>query len=70
MEARLETFVQDIKYMQKVIKKELGDANSTERDLRRLFEEETSSVNSGSIGIRAEKLSFILESLEKFKVSR
>lgn len=63
VEARLEAFVEDIKYMQKSVKKELGESNSTERDLRRLFEESHGNV------IQAEKLSFVLESLEKFKVT-
>jgi hypothetical protein len=79
---RLDAFVEDIKFMQKTLKKELGDANATERDLRRLFDENNKnnslqkqshqqshhSLQSQDI-LRAEKLSFILESLEKFKVS-
>ncbi len=66
VEARLNAFIEDIKFMQKTLKKELGEANATERDLRRLFEEEPST--STDI-VKAEKLSFILESLEKLKVS-
>mmetsp|Transcript_14540 Transcript_14540/g.24163 ORF Transcript_14540/g.24163 Transcript_14540/m.24163 type:complete len:91 (+) Transcript_14540:146-418(+) len=61
VETRLNSFVEDIKVMQKALKKDLGDSMSTERDLRRLFETEDKS------GVQAEKLSFILESLEKFK---
>jgi hypothetical protein len=63
VDGRLEAFVEDIKFMQKSVKKELGESNSTERDLRRLFEESHGNV------IQAEKLSFVLESLEKFKVT-
>jgi hypothetical protein len=47
--------------MQKTIKKEIGDLNAAERDLRRLFDEENANA------ILAEKLSFILEGLEKLK---
>ena len=61
VETRLNTFVEDIKFMQKTLKKELGESVSTERDLRRLFEQ------AGGQVVQAEKLSFILESLEKFK---
>ncbi len=67
VENRLNVFVEDIKFMQKVLKKELGEANATERDLRRLFEEDSGPNDSQGI-LKAEKLSFILESLEKFKV--
>lgn len=63
VESRLNAFIEDIKFMQKTLKKELGEANATERDLRRLFEEDNANT------VRAEKLSFILESLEKFKVN-
>lgn len=62
VDARLNTFVDDIKFMQKSLKKDLGESVSTERDLRRLFEQQGEHV------VQAEKLSFILESLEKFKV--
>ena len=63
VETRLAAFVEDIKVMQKSLKQDLGDSMSTERDLRRLFEQKDSlSV------VAAEKLSFVLESLEKFKV--
>lgn len=62
VETRLAAFVDDIKYMQKTLKKELGDSVSTERDIRRLFEQSVDDI------VRAEKLSFILESLEKFKL--
>ena len=48
--------------MQRSIKKDLGDSNSTERDIRRIFEQEHGQA------INAEKLSFILESLETLKV--
>jgi len=68
VESRLNVFVEDIKFMQKVLKKELGEANATERDLRRLFEEDSGQNDSQGI-LRAEKLSFILESLEKFKLT-
>lgn len=80
VDGRLNAFVEDIKFMQKTLKKELGDANATERDLRRLFDENQqqqntlyqqqshASLQSQDI-LRAEKLSFILESLEKFKIS-
>lgn len=63
VETRLAAFVEDIKFMQKTLKKELGESVSTERDLRRLFEQQSDQV------VQAEKLSFILESLEKFKVT-
>jgi hypothetical protein len=63
VETRLSAFVEDIKVMQKALKQDLGDSMSTERDLRRLFEQ-----GDGQSVVRAEKLSFILESLEKFKV--
>jgi hypothetical protein len=66
VDARLNAFIEDIKFMQKTLKKELGEANATERDLRRLFEEEPSTHTEI---VKAEKLSFILESLEKLKVS-
>lgn len=62
VETRLAAFVEDIKVMQKSLKQDLGDSMSTERDLRRLFEQK----DSQSV-VAAEKLSFILESLEKFK---
>jgi len=62
VETRLAAFVEDIKFMQKTLKKELGDSVSTERDLRRLFEQTSDPA------VRAEKLSFVLESLEKFKL--
>jgi hypothetical protein len=65
VDARLNAFIEDIKFMQKTLKKELGEANATERDLRRLFEEESSSVEI----VKAEKLSFVLEALEKLKIS-
>jgi len=76
---RLTTFVDDIKYLQKSLKKgnrstntqylsnsnfntsELADLNVSERDLRRLFHEENKN------SILAEKLSYILEGLEKLK---
>eukprot|EP01042_Synura_sphagnicola_P005236 gene5236-6680_t len=61
VEDRLNAFVEDIKFMQKSLKKDLGEALATQRDLRRLFEESSAGV------MRAEKLSFILESLEKLK---
>lgn len=63
VETRLGSFVEDIKTMQKSLKKELGDSASTERDLTRLFEQRDATQ------VQAEKLSFILESLEKFKVN-
>lgn len=63
VETRLASFVEDIKVMQKALKQDLGDSMSTERDLRRLFEQ-----SEGQAVVKAEKLSFILESLEKFKV--
>eukprot|EP00981_Chlorochromonas_danica_P005459 scaffold1091_cov164-Ochromonas_danica.AAC.82 len=74
VDSKLESFVNDIKAMQKIVKKDLGEANATERDLRRLFEEDINNGNnlhmsSYNLGLRAEKLSFILESLEKFKAS-
>mmetsp|Transcript_15647 Transcript_15647/g.21453 ORF Transcript_15647/g.21453 Transcript_15647/m.21453 type:complete len:1759 (-) Transcript_15647:115-5391(-) len=62
VETRLAAFVDDIKFMQKTVKKEMGESNSTERDLRRLFEDKNTAV-------RAEKLSHILEALEKLKVT-
>lgn len=31
VESRLSTFVDDIKFMQKTVKKEMGESNSTER---------------------------------------
>ena len=62
VETRLAAFVEEIKFMQKTVKKELGDSMSTERDLRRLFEQASDPA------MRAEKLSFVLESLEKFKL--
>jgi len=61
LESRLGVFVDDIKYMQRTLKKEMGDLNASERDLRRLFDEENPNV------IMAEKLSFILSGLEKLK---
>lgn len=61
LESRLGVFVDDIKYMQRTLKKEMSDLNSTERDLRRLFDEENPNV------IVAEKLSFVLGGLEKLK---
>ena len=63
VDTRLAAFVEDIKVMQKALKQDLGDSMSTERDLRRLYEQ-----NEGQQVVKAEKLSFILESLEKFKV--
>lgn len=68
VDSKLEAFVNDIKAMQKMVKKELGEANATERDLRRLFEEDM-RIGGSQMGLRAEKLSFILESLEKFKAT-
>ena len=86
VESRLLAFVDDIKFMQKTVKKEMGESNSTERgrlgyrtvpyhiyilrqsghvdtpDLRRMFEDKNTAV-------RAEKLSHILEALEKLKVT-
>jgi hypothetical protein len=38
VDTRLNAFVEDIKVMQKTLKKDLGDSMSTERDLRRLLE--------------------------------
>eukprot|EP01038_Epipyxis_sp_PR26KG_P008891 gene8891-11991_t len=61
VETRLGTYVDDIKFMQRSIKKDLGESNSTERDIRRIFEQEHGNA------INAEKLSFILESLETLK---
>jgi hypothetical protein len=61
VEARLTVFVDDIKYMQRAIKKELLDLNTSEAELRKLFD----SNNENSI--RAESLSFVLEGLEKLK---
>jgi hypothetical protein len=61
VEDRLNAFVEDIKFMQKSLKKDLGECLATQRDLRRLFEESAAGV------MRAEKLSFVLESLEKLK---
>ncbi len=58
---RLNTFVDDVKYLQRSLKKELDDLNATERDLRRLFHEDNKN------SIIAEKLSYILENLEKLK---
>jgi hypothetical protein len=63
VETRLANFVEKIKFMQKSIKKDLSESSATERDLRRLFEEK------GGAGVMAERLSFLLESLEKFKIT-
>jgi hypothetical protein len=61
LEQRLGVFVDDIKYMQRSVKKELQDLVASSADLRRLFDEENPNI------IVAEKLSFILEGLEKLK---
>jgi len=61
VEQRLGVFVDDIKYMQRSVKKELQDLTASSADLRRLFDEENPNV------ILAEKLSFILEGIEKLK---
>lgn len=44
VETFLARFVDDMKYMQKTVKRELGELNSSERDLRNLFEESTSGA--------------------------
>ena len=54
---KLKGFVDDIKFMQRTLKKELADLESSERDLRRLYEDET------GVMIKAEKLTFILEGI-------
>ena len=61
LEQRLGLFVDDIKYMQRNLRKEMTDLNASERDLRRLFDEENPNV------IKAEKLSFVLSGIEKMK---
>jgi hypothetical protein len=61
VEQRLGVFVDDIKYMQRGVKKELQDLSASCADLRRLFDEDNPNV------ILAEKLSFILEGIEKLK---
>ena len=48
--------------MQRTLKKELAVMNSNETDLRRLLEEDNVNV------LMAEKLSYILDGLEKLKI--
>lgn len=77
VETRLGIFVEDIKYMQKALKKEIGNLNATERDLRNQFDKDNSSnpnvnaSNSDRDGptLRAERLSQILDGIEKLKVN-
>ncbi len=59
----MSVFVEDIKFMQRTLKQELTDLESSERDLRRLFDENNPEF------LMAEKLGFILEGLDKLKVS-
>jgi glucan-binding YG repeat protein len=61
VDSRLATFVDDIKYMQRSLKKELGDLSASERDLRRMFEEDSVDV------VHAEKLTFVLEAIDKLR---
>jgi hypothetical protein len=46
------------------LKKELSDLGASERDLRRVFD-----ADSGDV-ITAEKLTFVLEGLDKLKVRK
>lgn len=62
VDSRLHSFVDDVKYMQRTLKKEMTDLESSERDLRRLFDDQSATT------IKAEKLAFILEGLERLKV--
>jgi hypothetical protein len=61
VDSRLATFVDDIKFMQRSLKKELGDLSASERDLRRMFEEDSVDI------VHAEKLTFILEAIDKLR---
>lgn len=61
VETRMGVFVDDIKYMQRALKQELAELESSERDLRRLFDDENAQI------LMAEKLSFIMEGMDKLK---
>ena len=61
VETRMGVFVDDIKYMQRALKQELAELESSGRDLRRLFDDENSQI------LMAEKLSFIMEGMDKLK---
>ena len=63
LEQRLGLFVDDIKYMQRNLRKEMTDLNASERDLRRLFDEENPNVYF-SMGITAENVA------KKYNLSR
>jgi hypothetical protein len=58
---RLSTFVENTKYLQRVLKKELTDLSAAEKDLRRLFDDPNADM------LLAEKLSYVLEALDKIK---
>lgn len=61
VEHKLGSFVDDIKFMQRSLKSELNDLNAHERDMRRLFDDDSIEV------IRAEIISQVLDGLEKLK---
>jgi hypothetical protein len=58
---RLSSFVENTKYLQRVLKKELTDLSAAEKDLRRLFDDPNAEM------LLAEKLSYVLEALDKLK---
>ena len=60
---RLSTFVENTKYLQRVLKKELTDLSAAEKDLRRLFDDPNADM------LLAEKLSYVLEALDKLKTT-
>jgi hypothetical protein len=76
---RLLGFVNEIKFMQKSVKKDLGDLTANERDLRSLFDNGKAKIeNAGALGAGAiksasiewaENLGAILEALEKLKIN-
>jgi hypothetical protein len=53
--------VENTKYLQRVLKKELMDLSASEKDLRRLLTDDSGGM------LMAEKLSYILEALDKLK---
>ena len=53
--------MENTKYLQRVLKKELMDLSASEKDLRRLLTDDSGGM------LMAEKLSYILEALDKLK---
>ena len=60
---KLTAFVENTKYLQRVLKKELMELSAQQKDLRRLLSDDKAGM------LLAEKLSYILEALDKLKTT-